>query len=244
MRDANRIKEKFTLSLDGRQVASVVVGSLVVLGAVFVLGFSVGRQIGLRGGRATPAPADPLAALDAPTPRPDAGEPPPRLSYHEALTRPEPRPAPPPPARPQPGPQTAPPPAPVQPPRPAEAAPQPPAPAAEKAAPAREKPAPAPQSAPRPSPAPPAPVPSRAAVAEAEPSFAIQVGASQDRGEAERIAEKFRAQRPRVVEALVPGKGRWYRVKVGAFASKGEAEHYLRDLARETGAKGFVTGGN
>jgi hypothetical protein len=32
MRDANRLKEKFTLSLDGRQVASVVVGSLVVWG--------------------------------------------------------------------------------------------------------------------------------------------------------------------------------------------------------------------
>lgn len=240
MRDANRIKEKFTLSLDGRQVASVAVGSLVVLGAVFVLGFSVGRQIGLRSAKPTAAPADPLAALDAPTPRPDAGEPPPRLSYHEALTRPEPkRPAPPP------APQLPPVPAPVQPARAAEAAPEPPAPAPGKAAAARAKTPPAPQPAAKPSPTAPAPAPSRAAVAEAvTAAFAIQVGASQDRAEAERIAEKFRAQRPRVVEAAVPGKGRWYRVKVGSFETKGEAERYLRDLARETGAKGFVTGWN
>lgn len=235
MRDANRIREKFTLSLDGRQVASVVVGSLVVLGAVFVLGFSVGRQVGLRGARPIAAPADPLAALDAPTPRPDAGEPPPRLSYHEALTRSEPqRPAP---ARPPPAPPPPPPgPAPTQPPHPTESAPEPPAP---------EKPAPAPQPVARPSPAPPAPAAARAAVAEAEPAaFAIQVGASQDRAEADRIAGKFRAQRPRVVEALLPGKGRWYRVKVGAFATKGEAERYLRDLVRETGVNGFVTSWN
>ena len=32
-----------------------------------------------------------------------------------------------------------------------------------------------------------------------------------------------------------------FRVRVGAFASKGAAEKYLKDLARETGAKGFVT---
>ncbi len=223
MRDANRLKEKFTLSLDGRQVASVVVGSLVVLGAVFVLGFSVGRQIGLRQARPAVAAADPLAALDAPSPRSDAGEPPPRLSYHEALTKD--RPAEPP----------RPPPAPVRP--PAAAAGPEPQPAATPPSPATATQAPAPPRAVAPSPAPPAASPEPAA-------FAIQVGASQDRAEAERIAEKFRAHRPRVVEAVVPGKGRWYRVKLGGFETKADAERYLRDLARETGAKGFVTGGN
>jgi cell division septation protein DedD len=224
MRDQNRLKEKFTLSLDGRQVASVVVGSLVVLGAVFVLGFSVGRQIGLREARPAAAPADPLAALDAPSPRPDAGEPPPRLSYHEALTKDRPaeapRPAPPrPPSAPEPQPAAAPPPAATQ--------------AQAPAAPAAQAPAPVAV----------APVP--AAGSEPEPAaFAIQVGASQDRAEAERIAGRYRAHRPRVLEAVVPGKGRWYRVKLGAFDSKADAERYLRDLARETGAKGFVTSGN
>jgi DedD protein len=234
MRDANRLREKFTLSLDGRQVASVVVGSLVVLGAVFVLGFSVGRQIGLRGARPTPAPADPLAALDAPTPRPDAGEPAPRLSYHEALTKPEPRPAPP-PARPSSPPPSQPPPSP---PSSSAAAPEAPAPAA----PTTTAPAPA---RPAPAPAPARPAPGPAAAPQPEPgAFAVQVGATQERAEAERIAEKFRAHRPRVVEAVVPGKGHWYRVKLGTFETKAEAERYLRDLARETGAKGFVTSWN
>ncbi|HEY6106207.1 MAG TPA: SPOR domain-containing protein [Anaeromyxobacteraceae bacterium] len=220
MRDQNRLKEKFTLSLDGRQVASVVVGSLVVLGAVFVLGFMVGRQIGLRQARPAAAPADPLAALDAPSPRPDAGEPPPRLSYHEALTK----------DRPAEPPRPAPPPA--RPPPPAEPSPAAPPPQAPAAPPAQ---APAPMAA---VPAPPAgPEPGSAA-------FAIQVGASQDRAEAERIAGRYRAHRPRVVEAVVPGKGRWYRVKLGAFETRADAERYLRDLVRETGVKGFVASGN
>jgi cell division septation protein DedD len=215
MRDQNRLKEKFTLSLDGRQVASVVVGSLVVLGAVFVLGFSVGRQIGLREARPAATPADPLAALDAPSPRPDAGEPPPRLSYHEALTKDRP----------------------ADPPRPAPPRPPPPPAAPEPSPAATEPQAPA---AP-PAQAPVAPVPA----AGPEPAaFAIQVGASQDRAEAERIAGRYRAHRPRVLEAVVPGKGRWYRVKLGAFETRADAERYLRDLARETGAKGFVTSGN
>ena len=34
---------------------------------------------------------------------------------------------------------------------------------------------------------------------------------------------------------------RFYRVRVGAFETRQEAERYLRDVARETGAKGFVT---
>ncbi|HEU4384461.1 MAG TPA: SPOR domain-containing protein [Anaeromyxobacteraceae bacterium] len=215
MRDPNRIRERFTLSLDGRQVASVVVGSLVVLAAVFVLGFSVGRQIGLREARPAAAPADPLAALDAPSPRPDAGEPPPRLSYHEALTKDRPaelpRPAP---AR-----------APAAEPRPAPAAPSPPSQRAEASPAPRELPA-----------APAAGAPAGA--------FAVQVGASQDRAEADRIAEKYRSHRPRVVEAVVPGKGRWYRVRLGAFETRSEADRYLLDLSRETGAKGFVTGGD
>lgn len=213
MRDQDRLKEKFTLSLDGRQVASVVVGSLVVLGAVFVLGFAVGRQIGLREVRpAAEAPADPLAALDAPSPRPDAGEPPPRLSYHEALTRDRP-------AEPRPAPAPA---------RPAAPAP----------------PAAAPPAAQAPPPAPAAAAPAPAAASPGPAAFAVQVGASQDRAEADRLAERYRAHRPRVVVAVVPGKGRWYRVKLGSFETRADADRYLQDLVRETGAKGFVTSGD
>jgi cell division septation protein DedD len=68
----------------------------------------------------------------------------------------------------------------------------------------------------------------------------VQVGASQDRAEADRIAAKFRSYGPRVEEAEVAGKGTWYRVRVGSFPTREAAERYLRDLARETGVKGYV----
>lgn len=215
MRDENRTRERFELSLDGRQVASVIVGALVILAGVFVLGLNVGRQIGGQRDAAPQHASDPLAALDAPSPKSDAGEPPPRLSYHETLTRPQ-----------------APEPRPAAPKAPAISTPADSAP-----------PAPAPVPAPAAAPPPPAPKP-RALPAPREPAFAVQVGASQDPAEAARIVEKFKAQRARVVAADIPGKGRWYRVRVGAFEDRASAEAYLKDLARETGAKGFVTPGN
>lgn len=226
MRDQNRVRERFELSLDGRQVASVIVGALVILAGVFVLGLNVGRQIGGRQAPAPQAASDPLAALDAAPPKPDAGEPPPRLSYHETLTRPqapEPRPAAPkpPPAAPAPPPATP----------TATALPTP-------------APSPSPTPAAAPSVAPPLPAPKPRPPPAAEPAFAVQVGASQDPAEAARIAEKFKAQRARVVAADIPGKGRWYRVRVGAFEDRASAEAYLRDLVRETGVKGFVTPGS
>ncbi|HSN91797.1 MAG TPA: SPOR domain-containing protein, partial [Anaeromyxobacteraceae bacterium] len=71
-------------------------------------------------------------------------------------------------------------------------------------------------------------------------TFSVQVGASRDRAEADRIAGKFRSSGARVEEADVPGKGTWYRVRVGSFPTREAAERYLRDLARETGVKGYV----
>ena len=71
--------------------------------------------------------------------------------------------------------------------------------------------------------------------------WTIQLAAAQDRSEADRIATRFAALNPRVEAADVPGKGRFYRVRVGGFDTKEAAERYLRDVARETGAKGFVT---
>ena len=61
------------------------------------------------------------------------------------------------------------------------------------------------------------------------------------RGEAERLAARFAALGPRIEEAFVPGKGRFFRVRVGSFDTKDAAQRYLRDVARETGAKGIVT---
>ncbi len=69
----------------------------------------------------------------------------------------------------------------------------------------------------------------------------MQLAASEDRAEAERLATRFAALGPRIEEAVIPGKGRFYRVRVGSFESKDAAQRYLRDVARETGAKGIVT---
>jgi cell division protein FtsN len=68
----------------------------------------------------------------------------------------------------------------------------------------------------------------------------VQVGSTQDRFEAERIAARFSSRGARVVAGDVPGKGRWYRVRIGTFETREAADRYLRDLERTTGSKGFV----
>lgn len=206
MREPNarvRPRDEFQLSLDGRQVASVVVAALVILGVVFVLGLNVGKQIALR--RAAMEVAGDLDALDrAPAPAAPAKEEP--LTFHEELTRPAPAASP-----------------------PAAAAPPPPS-----------APAPAPAS-PSPATAPPPPVAAPPTASPPDEPWTVQLAASQDRAEAERLAARFAALNPRVEEADVPGKGRFWRVRVGAFDTREAADRYLRDVARETGAKGFVT---
>ena len=62
MRDTHRMREKYDLSLDSRQVVSLLIGGIVVLGAVFVLGVLVGKKLAGTP-RADHAP-DLLTALD------------------------------------------------------------------------------------------------------------------------------------------------------------------------------------
>jgi len=212
MRDPNprvRAREKFELSLDGRQVASIVVGALVVLGVVFVLGLNVGKQLAVR--QVAAGRAGDLEALDrAPTPPPSKPEP---LTFHDRLTKETPAPPPPP----EPTARPVPPPAP-----------------------------PAPQQAVAP---PAAPEPAAPPVAPAQPAakpgalkpWTVQLAASEERSEAERLATRFSSLNPRIEEAVIAGKGRFYRVRVGSFDTKEAAQRYLRDVARETGAKGIVT---
>jgi hypothetical protein len=211
MREPNprvRARDRFQLSLDGRQVAAIVVAALVVLGVVFVLGLNVGKQIATRRGEVVRA--GDLDALDRvpAAPAPTRPEP---LTFHDRLTKE--KPAPPPPAD-----------APAKPaPAPAAPVPAPPAPAPEPVA-----------EAPRPPPAPaPRPVPLR--------PWTVQLAAAEDRAEAERLATRFAALGPRIEEAVIPGKGRFFRVRVGSFDTKDAAQRYLRDVGRETGAKGIVT---
>src|SRR3954452_10515761 len=84
MRDSHRMKEKFDLSLDNRQIVSLLIAGVVVLGSVFVLGVVVGKKLAINDKTAS-AP-DLLTALDekaaAMTEVRDAS-----LTFQEELTR-------------------------------------------------------------------------------------------------------------------------------------------------------------
>jgi len=53
--------------------------------------------------------------------------------------------------------------------------------------------------------------------------FALQLSSFQDKAEAEAFAQKFAAERPYMVVSDIPGKGVWYRVRVGDYASSKDA---------------------
>ncbi len=63
MRDAHRMKEKFDVSFDNRQIVSLLIAGIIVMGAVFVLGVVVGKK--LAGNAQAAAAPDLLSALDA-----------------------------------------------------------------------------------------------------------------------------------------------------------------------------------
>jgi cell division septation protein DedD len=230
-----RARERFEVSLDGRQIASIVVGALVIVCVVFLLGLSVGKH--LAAARAEAERTGDLEALDLvsgspATPVPAKDE----LTFFRELPRAKPsQPAP---AEPRPAAV----PAPAPPPPPPAAAPPDPvadAPRSAEAAPAaaadREGEGASPEA------------PARAVAGERPPArvakggWAIQVAAARERADAERVAQRLRRFSPRIEVADVPGKGRYHRVRVGSFESREAAERYLRDLEREAGVEGFVT---
>ncbi|MGA9525226.1 MAG: SPOR domain-containing protein [Myxococcaceae bacterium] len=229
MRDAHRMKEKLDLSLDGRQVGSVLIGGVIVLGAVFVLGVVVGKQLATN--EQTQSAPDILTALDQKAQT--------TLTFQEELTRKQP--------------VLAPEPEPVKP--VAVAAPAPkkveaPEPAAKVAEAALPTPSGKVDEA---------PVTTRtseeglkeafARVSEKRPAEAaangawtLQISASQKQDEAERFAARLRDRgyAPFIVKAEVAGKGTWYRVRMGSFPSKDAANRYLNDFKRETQISAFV----
>jgi DedD protein len=246
------MKEKLDVSLDNRQVVSLLISGLVVLGAVFVLGVVVGKKLSTNS-PAQPA-ADVLSALDRAA---DAATPEPRLTFQEELTKKaaEPLPAPVPSELPA-EPLEEEPPAPVKMPERLVV----------KVDPVIPEPKPAPVPAPRAEApvSPDAAVPTRTAhsnkeslkdavdslrkaapEAAANGQFTLQLSASQSRSEAERFMSKLRDKgyAPFMIEATVPGRGTWYRVRMGSFATKEAAQRYLHDFRRETQLDGFVAGG-
>ncbi|HSP20528.1 MAG TPA: SPOR domain-containing protein, partial [Myxococcaceae bacterium] len=88
MRDAHRMREKYDLSLDSRQVVSLLIGGIVVLGAVFVLGVLVGKK--LAGTPRADRGPDLLTALDSKSDALERARAAPQLTFQEELTRPTP----------------------------------------------------------------------------------------------------------------------------------------------------------
>lgn len=230
MREGHRMREGIELHLDNRQIVSFVIGSLVVVGVVFSVGVLVGKQLAAGALTQAAEPGDPLAALDAkekvrtgdgvigtgeiPAPKPDA------LNYQRELTRPAPTvPAAEPPAPERPREAKAAEPAKEL--KPAKAVDEPPAKAPdvdEDEEPSRKE--------------------GLAAAFEKASSKAegggggltLQVASFPNRAEAEKLVSKLSAKglSPYVVEADVPGKGRMFRVRAGAFASRTEAEEGIK----------------
>lgn len=195
-------RERVELSLDGRQIASIVVGALVLLGVVFVLGLNLGKQLGAR--QVEASRGDVLAGLDRPSPAPAAPISDDALTFHDRLTKDRP-PIDEPVARPPP------------------AAPPPSATANALRNLAGPGTAAAPSSG--------SPVPG---------SFTVQLISTSNRAEADRLAGKLTEFDPRVESAEVAGKGKVFRVRVGGYASRTEAEKVLKAIAARTNAKGMV----
>lgn len=88
MRDLDRWKDKVEISLDGRQIFFLFFGSAVAACLIFVSGVLIGKRIEARALALQPAAIeDPLAALDQLGDADEADE---GLTFHKALTPPKP----------------------------------------------------------------------------------------------------------------------------------------------------------
>jgi len=266
------MREKYDLSLDSRQVVSLLIGGIVVLGAVFVLGVLVGKKLAGTP-RADHAP-DLLTALDHKSDALERARATPPLTFQEELTKPAastptaitppPTPAASPAARAPAATTPAATPASTAsvtpattttPSKPAsslhpaavpattvatEAKPEK-KPTEKKVEPAA-RPPPAESVATRSTPAAAHPSPKVPEATSATGAFTLQLGASLNRDDAERQAARLREKgyAPYIVTAEVPGKGTWYRVRMGSFPTKDAATRYLQDFKRETQAEAFV----
>ncbi len=241
MRDSHRLKEKYELSLDNRQIVSITVASLVVLGGVFMLGVVVGKKLSAETAAIAQQPTDLLGQLDRKTEALENMKADAALTFQDELTRKAPAPV-------------------VEAPIVVAA----PAPRVEDAS----VPAVA-VVAPRPVPLPETPRVDSVATRTvdggglkeafgkvqaqrlptetvADGSWTVQLSAYQDKTEADRFAAGLRDKgyAPFIVEATIAGKGTWYRVRMGRFGTKDAASRYMEDFRRETSMNAIVTTAN
>ena len=265
LRDIERWRDKIEVRLDNRQVFFLFFGSALVACMLFVLGVIVGKRLESRGRAVSPEIEDPLALLDkvATSPRQaqsgvtfpqalfgsaskvssDRHAKKPALPTAEdeassrktvALVKPAESSAP--------ASSVAPPvlenkTAPVKlaaklESKPAIAAvdlkPAEPAPAKAKPVEVKE--------------AKPAAIPTVAAAGDSKGKgrYSLQLSSFQDKGEAESFAQKFDGERPYMVVSEIPGKGTWYRVRVGDYASAKDAIAAKQSFERKHSVIAYV----
>jgi len=271
LRDIERWRDKIEVRLDNRQVFFLFFGSALVACMLFVLGVIVGKRLESRGRAVSPEIEDPLALLDkvATSPRlAQSGVTFPQALFGTAnkvpvdkhakknllptaeddsasrktvaLAKPGEGNAPAPAAA-----------APV-----VEAKPVPAKPTAKPESKttvvaAEEKSDQAAPNKPKPSEAKPvevkeskpAVIPTVAAAGDSKSKgrYTLQLSSFQDKSEAETFAKKFEGERPYMVVSEIPGKGTWYRVRVGDYASSKDALVAKQSFEKKHSAIAYVT---
>lgn len=227
MRDLERWKDKVELSLDGRQIFFLFFGSAVAACLIFVLGVLIGKRLEARALALTPAPVeDPLAALDSLGEADDADE---GLTFHKALTHDAQKKPPADKAADKEKPMEDLVPPSMMPPAPVKVAavpPPKPEPAKPAAAPALKPPLP---------PGKPMVVANAPKKPDASGHFTLQLSAFPDKVDAEEFMRKIQAAgyKPFLVSSEIPGKGVFFRVRVGDYASRQAAVDAKSEFERK-----------
>jgi cell division protein FtsN len=107
-----------------------------------------------------------------------------------------------------------------------------------------------PAAAPKPAPAPAAPATKKVASPTAGPAetpkgkgrFTLQLGSFPDRAEAEAFSQRFGAQGAYVIASDIPGKGTWFRVRVGDYGSAKEAIDAKAAFEKQHNVIAYVVG--
>lgn len=72
--------------------------------------------------------------------------------------------------------------------------------------------------------------------------FLLQLSSFQDRAEADAFARRFAGQNAYVVASEIPGKGTWYRVRVGSYGTMQEAASAKTTFERDHNVIAYVAG--
>lgn len=212
------------IQLNGKQLVFLFMAATVVSVVIFLCGVMVGR--GVRAPRATEQAdaitesiSDPTAALQSPAPVPDPPSTGASASSQEKLTYAD-----------RLGTATPPP----------ETLKEPVA--ADKAAPEVKAVSAVKAPAPEPPPVPAAVRTSKPATAEAAGGYVVQVAAVKVRSEADTIAKRLASKGfPSFVTSPSAGDARVYRVRVGKYSDRREAESVARRLEKEEQLKPWIT---